>query len=87
MGELAALVLYELKKDNLVGNIYLEAPGGEISDWVEYIYIVRQVDDGVHIDIRTQSGPFPFNLQNDDFIGSYTPKDLIKLHGKKEKVA
>jgi hypothetical protein len=87
IGELAALVLCELKKENPVGNVYLEAPGGEICDWVEYIYVVRQIDDRVQIDIRTQSGPFPFNLKDDDFIGSYSPKDLIRAYNEKEKVA
>lgn len=87
IGELAAIVLCALKSDNPVGNVYLEAPGGEICDWVEYIYVVRQLGDRVQIDIRTQSGPFPFNLKDDDFIGSYSPKDLIRAYIKKEKIA
>lgn len=87
MGELAANVLSALKQANPVGNVYLEAPGGEISDWVEYIYVVRQLGDRVQIDIRTQSGPFPFNLKDDDFIGSYSPQDLIRAYSKKAKTA
>jgi hypothetical protein len=78
MGELAALVLCDLKNANQVGNVYLEPTQREVSDWVEYVYVVREAGETVQIDIRTKSGPFPFNLKDDDFIGSYKPDELIK---------
>jgi hypothetical protein len=87
LGELAAIVLCQLKNDNPVGNIYLDPPHREISDWVEYVYVVRQINDKVQIDIRTQSGPFPFNLKDDAWIGSYSPKELIETYKEKEKAA
>jgi hypothetical protein len=72
MGCLAAQLIHFLKTE--VGNIYLEAPGGEISDWVEYVYIVRGKEgEFPTIECSTQSGPFPFNLQEDKIVFPATP--------------
>lgn len=75
MGCLAALIISSLKGDEC-GNIYIESPGGEISDWVEYVYTIRQLGGErapPTIQCTTQTGPFPFNVQGEDahvFTGS-----------------
>ena len=62
MGCLAAQVISGLKKE--VGGIYLEPTGGEVNDWAEYVYIVHgSVGDKPTIECTTQTGPFPFNIQ------------------------
>jgi hypothetical protein len=85
MGCLAAQVIAKLKTG--IGNIYIEPTGGEISDWVEYIYTVRSDGEGKVpiIEISTQSGPFPFNLQNDAFLFRGSPKALIAKWYKSKK--
>jgi hypothetical protein len=63
MGELAAHVIMALKQDMFVGNIYLEPTQEEVSDWIEYIYIVRGKEgEKPTIECRTKVGPFP-NIQ------------------------
>lgn len=67
MGCLAAQIIKGLKND--IGGIYLEPTGGEVSDWCEYIYIVRGKEGEVPtIECTTQTGPFPFNVQEKDAI-------------------
>ena len=62
MGCLAAQIIEGLKDGP--GGIYIEKCGGEISDGVEYVYIVRGVEGHRPvIDCSTQTGPFPFNIQ------------------------
>ncbi len=64
MGDLAAQIIMGLKKDHGVGGIYLEVPNGDMSSWIEYIYIVRGIVGGKPtIECRTQVGEFPFNVQ------------------------
>jgi hypothetical protein len=61
---LAATIIGKLKHG--IGNIYLEPTGGEISDWAEYVYVVRGDAGGeVIIECRTNAveGAWPFNLQ------------------------
>lgn len=63
MGCLAAQIIHGLKEGP--GGIYLEPTGGELNDWCEYIYIVRgQEGSKPTIECTTQTGPFPFNVQN-----------------------
>jgi hypothetical protein len=53
--------------NNHVGNIYLESPGGEIGDWVEYIYTVRGKEgERPTIECSTRPGEWPFNMQTKD---------------------
>lgn len=87
MGELAALIIAGLKLDNPQGNVYLEAPGGEISDWVEYVYIVRGPEGRpVTIECSTQTGPFPFNVQEKAaHVFTLTPKEVKRQYGDKPK--
>lgn len=63
MGCLAAQIVKGLKDG--VGGIYLEPTGGEVNDWCEYVYIVTgKVGEFPNIQCTTQSGPFPFNIQD-----------------------
>lgn len=74
MGCLAAQIVAGLKDGP--GGIYLEPTGGEVSDWVEYVYTIRGKEGGPPtIDCSTQTGPFPFNVQAEDkHVFSGTPK-------------
>lgn len=71
MGCLAAQVVMGLKdackfkhRPSGVGDIYLEAPGGELNAWCEYIYVVRGSEGNKPtIECTTQTGPWPFNVQ------------------------
>lgn len=93
MGCLAAQIVMALKNDakseyrpSGVGNIYLEAPGGEISDWVEYVYVVRGSEGNrPTIECTTQTGPWPFNVQKSDghvFTGS--PMQWLAKYAKED---
>lgn len=76
MGCLAAQIISKLKDD--IGGIYLEPTGGEINDWVEYVYTVRNLDGKVVMQCTTQTGPFPFNVQTEEatvFTG--TPAEFL----------
>jgi hypothetical protein len=87
-GCLAASIVAGLKDG--IGNVYLEPTGGEISDWIEYVYIVRVGVPGSisTIECSTQSGPFPFNLQADKLVFEATRADkLVKKLSKKKSVA
>lgn len=80
IGCLAALIISGLKGDD-AGNIYLEPPGGEISDWVEYVYTLRLYRDQILIQCTTQTGEYPFNAQEKEkhvFTGNPT-EWLIKF--------
>lgn len=87
MGCLAAQIIQKLKADAGLGGIYLEAPGGEVGDWVEYVYVVRgSVESGVCIECGTHSGPPPFNLQKDDkHVFSGTPAQWLAKYDKPSK--
>ena len=82
MGCLAAQIIAGLKDGP--GGIYIEKCGGEISDWVEYVYIVRAVvGHRPVIDCSTQPGPFPFNIQKDKhFVFAGTGEAWIKHFSK-----
>jgi hypothetical protein len=76
MGCLAAQIIAGLKDGP--GGIYLEPTGGKISDWCEYIYIVRGKEGSFPtIECTTQSGPFPFNVQADKCIWNAISADQI----------
>ena len=63
MGCLAAQIVAGLKSGP--GGVYIEPVGGEVNDDCEYVYIVRgDVGRPVTIECSTQTGPFPFNLQD-----------------------
>lgn len=63
MGCLAAQIVHGLKDGP--GGVYLQPTGGEISDWCEYVYVVRgKVGAYPTIECTTQTGPFPFNVQS-----------------------
>lgn len=65
MGCLAAQIVAGLKEGP--GGIYLEPTGGDIGDWVEYVYVVHgKVGSKPTITVSTQTGPFPFNVQDKD---------------------
>lgn len=85
MGDLAAQIVAGLKDGP--GGIYIEPTGGEISDWAEYIYIVRgDVGSSPTIECTTQTGPWPFNTQTAKgrvFKGD--AKAWIKKFSKKKK--
>ena len=67
MGCLAAQVIMGLKSACGVGNVYLEPPGGEISDWIEYVYIVRGAEGSrPTIECATKTGEWPFNVQQSE---------------------
>lgn len=82
MGCLAAQIIAGLKDGP--GRIYIEKCGGEISDWCEYVYIVRGVEGHRPvIDCSTQPGPFPFNIQKDEhFVFAGTGEAWIKRFSK-----
>lgn len=66
MGELAALAIMTLKAANERGNVYLEATGRDISDWAEYVYVVRGSEGNFPtIECSTKTGPWP-NVQTSD---------------------
>lgn len=77
MGCLAAQIVAALKDGP--GGIYLEPAGGEISDWVEYIYVVRGKEgETPTIECTTQTGQWPFNIQDKArCIWPATPADKI----------
>lgn len=78
MGCLAALVVSALKGDD-AGGIYLEAPGGEIGDWIEYVYTLRPVRNKLKLQCTTQTGPFPFNRQEKEkHVFTGTPAEWLK---------
>ena len=63
MGCLAAQIIAGLKKG--IGGIYLVPTSGKINDWCDYVYIVTGKEGEVpNIQCTTQSGPFPFNIQD-----------------------
>lgn len=67
MGCLAAQIVKGLKGNNghQAGGIYLEPTGGEVSKWCEYVYIVRGEEGKIPtIECTTQTGPWPFNVQD-----------------------
>lgn len=72
MGCLAAQVIAGLKDGP--GGIYMEKTGGDVSDWCEYVYIVRGHEGHRPvIECSTQPGPWPFNIQPDAhfvFVGT-----------------
>lgn len=82
---LAAQIVAGLK--TVIGDVYLQVPNGEISDWVEYVYIVRGTEGKKPtIECSTQTGPFPFNIQTKDGVVFHaTPAD--KLVAKLQKQA
>ena len=41
MGELAAQLVAKWKNEHPVGNIYLQPPTGEFSEYVDYTYVIR----------------------------------------------
>lgn len=84
MGCLAAQIISSLKYG--IGGFYLEPTGGEIGDWIEYVYVVRgQEGSPAIIECGTHaSGAWPFNMQTADghvftgtgkqWIAKYAPK-------------
>jgi hypothetical protein len=65
MGCLAAQIIAGLKDGP--GHIYLEPTGGEIGDWIEYVYIVRGKEGSKPtIECSTQTGTWPFNTQTEN---------------------
>lgn len=86
MGCLAAQIIQRLKAEAGLGGIYLQPPEGEISEWVEFVYLVRGKPGEIPtIECSTKTGPFP-NIQADDGIvfaampaNKVTPKFLEAL--------
>lgn len=99
MGCLAAQIIMALKGDNKseyhpsgVGGIYIEAPNEEISDWVEYVYIVRGKEGEIPtIECTTQTGPWPFNVQDKEAhlftLRADKVPAWVKKHDKDEDAA
>lgn len=62
MGNLAVQAIAELSEG--IQQFHLEQPGGELNDSCEYIYVVRgSVGHKPTIECTTQTGPWPFNVQ------------------------
>jgi hypothetical protein len=80
MGELAAHILFGLKKEHYIGSIYLEAPQGPVNDWAEYVYIVRGKEgEKPTIECTTQPGEYPFNMQIEEgLIFKGTAKEWLE---------
>jgi hypothetical protein len=80
MGCLAAQIITSLKSKHGIGGIYIEPPGGEIGEWIEYVYTVRSAGVGRKptIDCSTQTGPWPFNAQEEaKHIFTLQPEQVI----------
>lgn len=93
MGELAALVIMGLKQENLVGNIYIEACDGDVSEWAEYVYSITGEEGeepvivcSTHVD---PTGPSIFNPKTKEgVVFRGTAKKWLKKYAKpKKKVA
>lgn len=83
MGCLAAQVVAGLKGGS-IGNIYLEATGGDVSEWCEYVYTVRETNGKISIQCSTQTGPFPFNVQEKEkTVFTLTPAQVLKKYQQK----
>jgi len=80
--DLAAQIIAVLKSENPIGGLYLEPIEDEVSDWIEYVYIVRGPTTGqtgrVTIECTTQTGPFPFNIQAEDTL-VFPPTDPAEI--------
>jgi hypothetical protein len=85
VGCLAAQVIAGLKTG--IGNVYIEPPGGAVSDWIEYVYLVQVEGEGKKpiIEACMQSGPWPFNLRDDAFLFRGSPQELIQWAEKKSR--
>lgn len=75
MGCLAAQVIHGLKKG--IGGIYI-APAGEDNDWCDYVYVVNNIRDNVHIECRRCGS-------HEDIVFEGTPQELIEMLAEREK--
>lgn len=83
MGCLAALIVSALKGDD-AGGIYLHPTGGEIGEWVEYVYTLRLIGETIQLQCTTQTGPWPFNVQaKEKHVFTGTPAQWIKKFKQK----
>jgi hypothetical protein len=82
MGCLAARIIKGLKDGP--GGIYIQPCNEDVSDWVEYVYIVRgRTGARPVIDVSNKMGPFPFNIQQSEgFIFSGTSQQWRDKYGK-----
>jgi hypothetical protein len=79
MQDLAATIVAKLKTG--IGNVYLEPTGGEINDWVEYVYFVRANGDRPSIEVAS------FNGEVMDSIGTFTPERFLATYEVKRKAS
>lgn len=80
MQDLAATIIARLKTG--IGNIYLEPTGGEINDWVEYVYFVRANGNRPSIEVASS-----FDGKAMDPIGTFTPEGFLATYEVKKKRA
>lgn len=79
MQDLAATIVAKLKTG--IGNVYLEPTGGEINDWVEYVYYIRAKGNRPSIEVAS------FDGKNMESIVTLDPDSFLRTYDRKRKAS